>query len=706
MTRKLKKETARRRWIGYRRALLLLVFCVTALCMGTSSFVQEAEIVRVGDVAAKRYVAPKDTVDEASTEKLKTAAANSVGPIYKNDVVIEESTEKQIYDVFEELNEVLASLDEDGSFYQEVQDVSLPLPVALSSRQLSLYEEMTRGQRIIYVEDCVDVLVQIYEAGITADGLEAGKETAQEMIAQKSWGDDKRAMALLIVTAALEPNLVLDEDAMELVREQKREEITDVLIRKNQKIVDEGEVITQDIYDRLVGIGMIGEAGIGSDHLPIIGSLAFLLLIFVAIYLYFRWDTAREEIKKSDVKLLAAIYVINIVLIRLMSGVGYYTMLPVGLFAMLASLLVERRVALLLHCFYAIICCLMINGSTEFLAYALMSGVYGALLIQKTETRNFMMPVAGAVALLNMITVLALGLYFREGYSMELLKASGFGALVGMLSVVIVVGSLPFWENAFEVNTPVKLLDLTNLNNPLLRRLMVDAPGTYHHSLVVANLAEAAVFEIGGNAALARTGAYYHDIGKIKNPLFFSENQSGYNYHDELDPVSSARIIVGHVKDGVEMGKAAGLPKAVLNVAQEHHGTTQVKFFYYKALKEHGAEHVREEDFRYSGPIPSSREAAVVMLADTVEAATRAMIKGGKRVEELNDIIATLIRDKLIDGQLDHSKLGISELETIRLAFLQVLSGMYHDRITYPKREEIEAAKKCGIESKEVEQEQ
>lgn len=312
--------------------------------------------------------------------------------------------------------------------------------------------------------------------------------------------------------------------------------------------------------------------------------------------------------------------------------------------------------------------------------------------------------VAVAMAAVSFAAMFGVGLFFESGYSAGLLLKCLFAAVMGLVSVVIAVGSLPFWEATFEANTPLRLLELTNPNNELLRRLMIEAPGTYHHSLIVANLAETAAYEIGANTALARAGAYYHDIGKLKNPQMFSENQAGYNPHDDLAPETSAKIITQHPKDGVEMGRVHGLPNVILDVIREHHGTSLVKFFYFKALKLYGADNVNEADYRYQGVIPSTRESAVVMLADTVEAAVRSMLGSGKTLAEAESVIKTLIKDKLDDGQLNNSGLGIHELEIIRRAFLKVFQGMYHERVAYPKQEEINAAAKKGAEESKAEE--
>jgi len=247
--------------------------------------------------------------------------------------------------------------------------------------------------------------------------------------------------------------------------------------------------------------------------------------------------------------------------------------------------------------------------------------------------------------------------------------------------------SLPFWETFFGVITNIKLLDMTNPNNALLRRLIIEAPGTYHHSLVVANLSETAAYEIGADANLARVGGYYHDIGKLKNPQFFAENQDmmGENPHNGLTPLESVNTIIGHVRYGMELAGESRLPQAIKDFIMQHHGTTLIQYFYCKAKKDSGD--INENEFRYPMTIPQSKETAILMLADTAEAAVRSMKKGVNHFNDLEPDIKRLIKAKLDDGQLLDSGLSIKDLDLIAKAFMRVFRGMFHERIEYPKLE-------------------
>lgn len=679
--------------------------------IASGSYQRGGELVRVGDIAMERYVAPRDTIDSISTDKLKESAANSVGPIYKIDTVAESNSIQQINEVFQELNtilnrlehmaidEELEALEQEVLFLESVKEMSLTLPVVFTDAQLKAYQTLSSSARNNFSLMITDYMTQMYSQGVLAEELEMSKAELEQVVKESTWNNNLQIMAYMIISSALEPNLILDEVAMEIARESKRNEVADVFILKNQKIIDEGEIINQDIYDRLVLLDLIGNTEVAHNAIPILGSILLVTLIFILLILFSKGgQTSKYILQSNQHKMLFWLYVMMILLIRVMVGVSYFTLLPLELFAMLVSALIDKRMSLLFHTCFCIIGCIIFSGDIEFLVYGLISGSFAAILIQKTQQRSQTVPVALGMAGVNFMAMFAVGLFFRQAYTTDLLMASILGALMGLISVIIALGSLPFWEEVFEANTPLYLLELTNPNNELLRRLMIEAPGTYHHSLLVANLAETAVYAIGGNTALARAGAYYHDIGKIKSPMYFAENQMGYNPHNELAPEASAKIITSHTKNGYALGIEHKLPKQVLNIMVEHHGNSLVKYFYYEALKLYGAEQVKEEDYRYKGEIPQSRESAVIMLADTTEAAVRAMLGKGKTLDDTEDFIKTLIKDKLDDGQLDESKLAIHELKLIRKAFMEVFRGMHHERVSYPKPEDVKALREAKKE--------
>ncbi|MCI9355343.1 MAG: HDIG domain-containing protein [Firmicutes bacterium] len=689
-------------WKYFSIVLLCIGFLITVICIATGSYIQTMESVQIGSVATQRYVALKDEVDTVATEKKKAEAAATVGPLYKHDLEIEQQSISEIEGFFKRLDEMQGTLRAGESLSDAIKNTSLKLPVVLSVRQYSAYQVLSQQDKLEFQKSCINIVNSIYEQGVTAEAVEKSREQINTNLQQTQWNSELQEMGMAVLNSALKANLVLDTDAMQLARQKKEDEVEDVIIKKNQKIVDEGEIITAEIYRKLETMNLINTENTAETILPVFSSIVVVLLIFASVFLFFYSSNKKwHSLKKNEMVILFTIYMIVVLLLRVMSEVPYFTLIPLSVFPMLVSLLISRRVALLLNCFVSIIGCFVFNGDVEFLLYFLLTGEFAALIMRYAEKRKYVFPVAVCVAVINFISMMAVGLFFEKGYSQGLLYSSAYGAAAGLIAVILSIGSLPFWEAIFEANTPLRLLELTNPNNELLRRLMIEAPGTYHHSLIVANLAETAAYEIDANAALARVGAYYHDIGKLKSPLYFSENQAGENPHDQMEPYSSTQIITAHTTAGVQMAKERGLPKAIINIIQEHHGNSLVKFFYYKALKQYGADNVKEQDYRYQSCVPQSREAAIVMMADTVEAAVRSMVGQGKSLDDVEEFIKMLIKDKLDDGQLDKSGLAISDLETIRKSFIEVFKGMYHNRVAYPKKEEMDAAKKQKKEEKE-----
>ena len=272
----------------------------------------------------------------------------------------------------------------------------------------------------------------------------------------------------------------------------------------------------------------------------------------------------------------------------------------------------------------------------------------------------------------------------------QLLQGMGMGIAAGIIAAFFCIGTLPLWEAAFGLVTPMKLLEIANPNQPLLKRLLLEAPGSYHHSIIVGNLAESAAEAIGANVLLARAGAYYHDIGKLSRPYFFGENQVGTeNPHDSISPELSTRIITAHTRDGLALAREHRLPAPIQDAIVQHHGTTMVSFFYHKKMESaENKDEVDIRDFRYEGPKPQTREAAILMLADSVEAAVRSLNKPTpQKVEEL---IRGIIKGKMTDGQMTDCPLTLRDMETIVKAFKSTLNGVFHERIEYPDLKEVE----------------
>jgi cyclic-di-AMP phosphodiesterase PgpH len=321
--------------------------------------------------------------------------------------------------------------------------------------------------------------------------------------------------------------------------------------------------------------------------------------------------------------------------------------------------------------------------------YILFSSLAALLFLSDQNQRSKILQAGSFAAAVNLFTIWALmflpnGQFSGLEYGYYILTAifSGIG------SAVLTMGLLPLFETSFGILSTMKLIELSNPNHPLLRKILMEAPGTYHHSVMVANLADAACEAIGANGLLARVGCYYHDIGKTKRPNFFIENQMHReNPHDRLPPDKSANIIISHVTDGAAILKKYNLPKEIIHIAEQHHGNTLLKFFYHKAVQ--GGEDVKEEDYRYPGPKAQTKESAIVGIADSVEAAVRSLNQ--PTPETIESLVKKIVSDRLQDGQLNECDLTLKELETVSHSFCETLKGIFHSRIEYP-----EMTKKVG----------
>ncbi len=446
-------------------------------------------------------------------------------------------------------------------------------------------------------------------------------------------------------------------------------------------MVKKGEPVTADQLGILKDLGLLNNNNeLNLTIYAALGGLVLLILILQWYYLYkyHKWifkDT-------SKLILLNILIVIAILLARTLSILSPF-LIPFACVPMLMSLLLDHRISSTVSILNCVLISAVIGFKVDITLLAIVNASFAGIIIRKMQQRNDIIYSAIPFMIINMTLTFFVG-FLVSNNIYDVIMKSGFSALSAIISAVLAIGFLPFFESFFDIVTTVKLLELSNPNSPLLKKLLIEAPGTYHHSLLVANLAEVAAEQVGGNTVLTRVASYYHDIGKIKRPYFFKENQLGNdNPHDKITPNLSSLIITSHVKDGLEMAKENKLPKVIQDIIEQHHGTYLVKYFYLivKNSSEH-PEEVQETNFRYLGPIPTTKESGIIMLADAVEASVRSIANptNGKIEEMVNNII----KERLNEGQLDHCNLTLKDIDIIRTSFLKSLSGIYHKRIEYP----------------------
>ncbi|MDR2078570.1 MAG: HDIG domain-containing protein, partial [Treponema sp.] len=481
------------------------------------------------------------------------------------------------------------------------------------------------------------------------------------------------------------------ETSLRLAETRSRTKPVMKYIEKGEEVIRKGFIVDEK---DMVKLRALINAQPGYDPRPAAGHILVLLLVYGFLVFMGGKRTVGRLLSPAEIYLLAILtvfYIVGAVFLRIAAAGAYFSaafVLPTALVIMLPGILIGSRLALALA--MALPLGVFISGYFDVpsFIFALSSGVTAAFVLQNAEKRIDLIKAGFILAALHVFTAAGLLLIQRGSladYPLSLLLAAFNGIASGML----VLGFLPLLEHVLNAPTTFRLIELSDLNSPILKRLFTAAPGTYSHSVMVANMAEAACQEIGANALLARVGAYYHDIGKIDQPDYFVENQTAYNKHDDIPPRLSATVIRSHVKLGVEKARLLGLPKEVSDIIAEHHGNSVISWFYHEALKRESSDlntksAVNVEDFTYPGNPPRSRESAVVMLADVTEAAVRTLKK--PTVARLEKFIHELFLSKFDAGQLWDSDLTFRELQTIENIFVRVLAGHYHSRIEYPKQ--------------------
>ena len=409
-------------------------------------------------------------------------------------------------------------------------------------------------------------------------------------------------------------------------------------------------------------------------------------MVIIVMYIQNRYlKKYYKDIYNNSSKLIMIniITIMTIVFARVFSIASPY-LIPLACTPILLTLLLNYRISLVVSITNIILMAVAVSFNIEIIILAIVSVIVGATFLKKMQQRNDIVYSCIYIAILNGVMTLSISALVTSNLK-EILLDTAFILVGSLLSGILSTGLLPFFESMFDIVTNVKLLELSNPNNPLLKKLLMEAPGTYHHSVIVANLAEVATEAVGGNALLARIGAYYHDIGKTKKPYFFKENQLGKeNPHDDITPELSKLLIISHVKDGLELAREYKLPKVIQDFIPTHHGKTLVKYFYLTAKNNaENPDDIKEEDYMYPGPKPKTKEQCILMLADSVEAAVRSISNPTK--EKIENMVDNIVKDKLSSGQLDDSQLTISDVKKIKKCFLKTLNGIYHERIEYPK---------------------
>lgn len=543
-------------------------------------------------------------------------------------------------------------------------------------------------------------LTNILQKGITEKDYE--KDNIDKVILNNLVSNVSRRQ-VSVITALLEqvivPNLVVDEFATEIARKNAQNSVKpyEVVFQKGDKILFEGEPVTRLKRDAL------RQAGYNVYELNWQGLAGIYIIVFIATALFIGFMKFFEkEYLEPRYLSISAVLSMLLALIGVMLPIGFSPyVIPITAFLMLMSIFTNPRVALVASVMMLSVMAVGYQYNIQFVVTFILLTIFSVILMSqiKYAKRVDLIKIGFNISVAGVIIVLSI--YILEKCLIDvdnvlILKDISFIFLNGILSSIITLGSLPLFESTFKIITSYGLAELGDHNSKLLKRLQMDAPGTYHHSLMVSNLCEAAAEAIGADPILARVGALYHDIGKLKRPLFFVENQSYFlieNPHNKFTPRISKMIITAHPKDGIEIAKEYHLPQVIQNFILQHHGEGLASYFYNQAVKEEGVENVKEEQFRYTGPKPNTKETAILMIADAVESAVRSL--KNPTPEEIEGMINKIIVERLNDGQLSDSPLTLKDIKTIASTFSRILRGMQHNRIKYQENlaEELQKQK-------------
>ncbi|MDQ7092291.1 HDIG domain-containing protein [Desulfosporosinus sp. PR] len=682
------------------RAIMgVMYFLLFTLLISSNLFVSKLHL-EVGEPSPQLITAPwtRDIEDTEKYAQDQDAAAKAVQPVYKPDEEFFNDLTRDLGNDFTELHSIAAAGGDDNARVAKLRETqpftSLPQSVLLSLLKTSADVLDTTEQ---VGGDIILTRARNVVSGARTDvDVAPLRERTKADIDQSALHDDAKAFFKAFVDQELtRPTLVVDTETTDKLRNAARSSVKRDIVqyKANQKIVGPGEIVDEKIYRVLVDYGLINSR----NTLKAVFGIGLLVILGIGTILGYLHQYKRDVLRVTNRMVLIGLAMILVLAIgrgvisinlggndfNALSGM----LIPVAWATMSVAILVDADVALLVSVILAVFVAVLVdptlstaNGLQSGLV-ALFGGVVGVYSVSHLSQRSDLARAGLFVSAANAFMVSSIAL--TTGTSLIVwIVGLILGIVNGVASSFLTVGALHWFESGFHITSSVRLLELSNPNRPLLKRLLMEAPGTYHHSILVGNLAEAAAEAVRADATLVRVASMYHDIGKLKRPYFFIENQfTQDNPHDKIAPTLSALIIISHIKDGLELARENKLPQPIQDIIAQHHGDGLVSYFYHKALEE--KDDVPEEAFHYEGPKPQTKEAALVCLADTVEAAVRSMKNPTPgRVE---GFVRKIIKDKLNDGQLDQCDLTFQDLDRIAMAFVRVLSGIFHSRVEYPE---------------------
>ena len=669
-----KKEEEREYNVNYDEIvgekLIYLIILISAIVISSKAFLFTSTL-NVGDVVTKDIIAPRSIRynDRAAKEKLVDDVINSSEREY---IYIPES-EKLSVQKADKFYNLLISLKEPNRRDIDLEEFKRRTDTAISKSLLDQLKkediEVLKKSR----ENITNALEKIYEIGITREMRLINTSASLEEFEEGLSLEEK-----IVLRYFLSPNYVYDAEATKKVIEGKIAQIDDVIVevRAGSVIAKKGEILTESQVSALREYGLYsGER----NAFFIMANIIYLGIVSVVFYYVSRRYLKSEIVNKNKYRSTFLILAFTFLSLRFTkSNLLYF--LPLDAVFFLLGILIDTKFAAIMGAFVLLYSMPIVDFDQGFFVTYSVAFLLSTYLMNNIKNRTTLINAGVQLGVTKLLIVILINMFLREEAVYTIIKG-GEMLLSGIFSGMLTIALLPYFERTFNILTPFKLIELGDLSHPLLRELSVNAPGTFHHSMLVATLSENAAEAIGANAIFTRVASYYHDIGKMKRPNFYVENQQGgTNPHTKLTPSMSNLIITSHTRDGVEMAKEYGIPREIRDIMVEHQGTTLLAYFYNKAKK--GNPTVQEEDFRYSGPKPRTKESAIIMLADSIEAAVRSLDE--KTPITIEKMIRKILSSKIEDNQLSEANLTFKEIEIIIKTFTKVLMGIHHVRIKYP----------------------
>lgn len=661
-------------------ALLLVVMLAWEAPYGNRLLLQPGEVASFNVVAPRRITFESAVLRERAEER----AAQAVPEQYDTqEAAVRRQQVNQSHEVLAAIsavrNDLALTLAEQTSRLLAVAELELSAEVAVGI--LSLQPEEWQA----VVREVPLALDRVMRDEIRESNLPLIVRRVPIVISD-ALTEPATEVAIPLVQLLIRPNSTINAERTAELRAAASEAVPPqpVTLEQGEIIVRAGDVTTEETAEKLRQIASLqDEWDLWTFLRAVLYAAALLAVTLAALYRFSPWLL-------HNLSLLALLLVTCVVWLlgtkfMVVNHPWLPYLFPLAALSILLAVLCDQRVAFVVTVGFALVILYLTMGSPQITAYHLLGPLVGMLVVGRGERLNAFLWAAFACIAMNMLVLSAFWLPFTGVGDPSPLDTLLIAVLNGVLSAAIALIGYFVLGSMFDITTPLQLTELSRPTHPLLRQLLLKASGTYHHTILVSNMAERAAAAIGADALLVRVGAYYHDIGKTVRPYFFAENiMDESSPHEKLDPLISAQIIISHVKDGVDLAQKYHLPQSIQDFIREHHGRSLVKYFYIQAQRQaEPDEQVNEEDFRYPGPSPHSKETSILLLADTCEAAVRA-VKPASR-EEMAALVDRLIDERMMSGELDESQLTFADLHTIRSVFLQVLQGVHHPRIVYPE---------------------